>query len=253
MARWTFAGAVGAVAGPLLLAGFVLRRPRLARALRRASPSVALVLVVRARRVPDDGRRRGAARASGRRCARSRRREVFRWLFLLELSDLLGDVFLGFLALYLVDEAGDLGRDRRPRGRRLDRRRARRRRRDDPAARAGRRPALPARERGAPRRRSSSPSCSSRRSRRSSSSSPRSRSSSAGWYSVLQARLYGALGGGSGLVLTVGALFPLNAVAAARESPLLAERWGLGRRALAAARRAARAPCAGPTRPRNMR
>jgi FSR family fosmidomycin resistance protein-like MFS transporter len=49
----------------------------------------------------------------------------------------------------------------------------------------------------------------------------------AGWYPVLQARLYGALDGGSGLVLTLGALFPLNAVL-----PLgiaaLAERWGLG-------------------------
>jgi FSR family fosmidomycin resistance protein-like MFS transporter len=48
----------------------------------------------------------------------------------------------------------------------------------------------------------------------------------AGWYPVLKARLYAALGGGSGLVLTVGALFPLNAVL-----PLgiatLAERWGL--------------------------
>ena len=48
----------------------------------------------------------------------------------------------------------------------------------------------------------------------------------AGWYPVLQARLYAALGGRSGLVLTVGALFPLNAVL-----PLgiaaLAERWGL--------------------------
>jgi FSR family fosmidomycin resistance protein-like MFS transporter len=33
------------------------------------------------------------------------RREVFRWLFLLELSDLLLDVLLGFLALYLVDVA----------------------------------------------------------------------------------------------------------------------------------------------------
>ena len=48
----------------------------------------------------------------------------------------------------------------------------------------------------------------------------------AGWYSVLQARLYAALGGGSGLVLVVGALFPLNALL-----PLgiaaLAERYGL--------------------------
>ena len=48
----------------------------------------------------------------------------------------------------------------------------------------------------------------------------------AGWYSVLQARLYGALGGGSGLVLTVGALFPLNAVLPLGIA-VLAERWGL--------------------------
>ena len=34
------------------------------------------------------------------------RKEVFRWLFLLELSDLLLDVFLAFLALYFVDEVG---------------------------------------------------------------------------------------------------------------------------------------------------
>ena len=48
----------------------------------------------------------------------------------------------------------------------------------------------------------------------------------AGWYPVLQARLYGALAGKSGLVLTVGALFPLNVLL-----PLgiagLAEQWGL--------------------------
>ena len=34
------------------------------------------------------------------------RREVLRWLLLLELADLLLDVFVGFLALYLVDETG---------------------------------------------------------------------------------------------------------------------------------------------------
>jgi FSR family fosmidomycin resistance protein-like MFS transporter len=48
----------------------------------------------------------------------------------------------------------------------------------------------------------------------------------AGWYPVLQARLNDALGPASGLVLTVGALFPLNALL-----PLaiagIAERWGL--------------------------
>ena len=49
----------------------------------------------------------------------------------------------------------------------------------------------------------------------------------AGWYPVLQARLYDALGGSSSLVLTVGVLFPLDAIL-----PLaiagLATRFGLG-------------------------
>ena len=44
--------------------------------------------------------------ASGEALRAITRREVFRWLFLLELSDLLGDVFLGFLALYFVDDVG---------------------------------------------------------------------------------------------------------------------------------------------------
>jgi hypothetical protein len=34
------------------------------------------------------------------------RREVLRWLLLLELADLLLDVFVAFLALYLVDDVG---------------------------------------------------------------------------------------------------------------------------------------------------
>ena len=43
---------------------------------------------------------------------------------------------------------------------------------------------------------------------------------------MLQARLYGALEGKSGLVLTAGALFPLNAVLPLGIA-LLAEQWGL--------------------------
>jgi hypothetical protein len=48
----------------------------------------------------------------------------------------------------------------------------------------------------------------------------------AGWYPVLQARLYSALGDASGLALTVGALFPLNAVLPLAIAAI-AERWGL--------------------------
>lgn len=35
-----------------------------------------------------------------------RQKEVLRWLVLLEFSDLMLDVLLGFLALYFVDVAG---------------------------------------------------------------------------------------------------------------------------------------------------
>jgi len=224
MARWTFAGAVGVVLGPLLLAASAWAglgwRPLFA-----AFAAVALALVLLLGRWPEPTaaderpRLRAALGAIGRR-------EVFRWLFLLELSDLLLDVFLGFLALYFVDAVGS---SRATAGlavavvsggglvgaaamipllRRLDGLRYLR----ASAALSGclfvafllvptielklvlvAAIALV----------------------------------NAGWYPVLQARLYGALGGGSGLVLTVGALFPLNALL-----PLglaaLAERFGLG-------------------------
>ena len=49
----------------------------------------------------------------------------------------------------------------------------------------------------------------------------------AGWYPVLQARLYDALGGSSSLVLTVGVLFPLEAVLPLAIATL-AGRFGLG-------------------------
>jgi MFS transporter, FSR family, fosmidomycin resistance protein len=49
----------------------------------------------------------------------------------------------------------------------------------------------------------------------------------AGWYSVLQARLYAELDGKSGLVLTAGALFPLNTVLPLGIA-LVAEQWGIG-------------------------
>jgi MFS transporter, FSR family, fosmidomycin resistance protein len=223
MTRWTFAGAVGAVLGPLLLAGFAFAGLDW-RVLFAGFAALALALVAAARRVPDDGddgerlRLREALHALTRR-------EVFRWLFLLELSDLLGDVFLGFLALYFVDEAGTsvatgglavavwTGAGLAgaalmiPLLRRVD---GLRYLRVSAAASAVLFvgfllvPAVEAKL----------------------ALVAAIALVNAGWYSVLQARLYGALAGGSGLVLTVGALFPLNAVL-----PLgiaaLAERWGL--------------------------
>ena len=223
MARWTFAGAIGAVIGPLLLAAFAWAGLGW-RGLFAGFALLAIALVLLARRAPDssgDGERphvRAALSALARR-------EVFRWLFLLELSDLLLDVFLGFLALYFVDEvgtsvatgglavavwtgAGLLGSAAAiPFLRRVDGLRYLRRSAvvtgllfvafllvPGTAAKLVVVALIAI--------------------------------ANAGWYPVLQARLYGSLGDASGLVLTVSALFPLNAVL-----PLviaaLAQRFGL--------------------------
>jgi FSR family fosmidomycin resistance protein-like MFS transporter len=103
MARWTLAGSVGVVAGPLLLsvaaALAVGWRPALL-----AAGLAALPLVWLARELPLP---HPHARASLRSavCA-LRDREVRRWLVVLEASNLLLDVLGAFLALYLVDAAG---------------------------------------------------------------------------------------------------------------------------------------------------
>jgi len=124
MARWDLAGAAGAVAGPLLLtallaagggwrAGFLVLAGIGALAwlgaLLRGQPKA-------------DGRRAAAAAAAAGAEAEAeeaeqppwtaRARDVaaalkdggtLRWLLLIEVADLLLDVFTGFLALYLVD------------------------------------------------------------------------------------------------------------------------------------------------------
>ena len=108
MAWWTLAGSVGVVGGPVVLglavlAGGTWRTVSLGLAL------AALALTVAARFAPIHGgsdgepfrrRLRGALTAL-------RRREVVRWLALLEASDLMLDVLHGFLALYFVDVAGE--------------------------------------------------------------------------------------------------------------------------------------------------
>ena len=107
MVWWTLAGSLGIVGGPLVLAlavvaGGTWRTVSLALALAAAG------LTIAARHAPIRGgldgepfshRLRGAASAF-------RRREVLRWLALLEASDLMLDVFHGFLALYFVDVVG---------------------------------------------------------------------------------------------------------------------------------------------------
>ena len=224
MARWTFAGGIGMVIGPLALVGLVWIGLGW-RELFVGLAVVALALVLLVRRSPGSAdaeehpRLRDALRAI-------KRREVFRWLFLLELSDLLGDVLLGFLALYFVDAVGS---SRATGGLAVVV--------WSGAGLAGSAAMIPLLRRvnGLLYLRASAamtavlfcgfllaPAAEAKLVVAAAIALV-----NAGWYPVLMARLYGALDGESGLVLTVGALFPLNALL-----PLgiaaMAERWGLG-------------------------
>jgi FSR family fosmidomycin resistance protein-like MFS transporter len=107
MARWTLAGSVGVVGGPLLLAGAVAAGAGWRGAL-LVPAAAAAVIAALARRYPISTPEAHESMLSGIRGAvvALRRREVLRWLALLEASDLMLDVLHGFLALYLVDVVG---------------------------------------------------------------------------------------------------------------------------------------------------
>lgn len=116
MARWVFAGSLGVVAGPLALGGAVLLGIGW-RGGYAVTAAGALVLALVARRftfrTPGEGagERAGAiwpALVVGFRDAfrALKRKEVLRWLVLLEFSDMMLDILLGFLALYMVDVVG---------------------------------------------------------------------------------------------------------------------------------------------------
>lgn len=100
MARWTLAGAVGVATGPLLVATGVSWR-----AIFLVYAVVAVVLVLLARGLPFDG---DVEEGAGLRSALRELRNpgVLRWLLLLELQDLGGDILYGYLALYFVDAVG---------------------------------------------------------------------------------------------------------------------------------------------------
>jgi FSR family fosmidomycin resistance protein-like MFS transporter len=99
MVRWTLAGSIGVAAGPLLFAATGSWRGTFA-----GLALVAVALTALVRRLPFDGRsEHGGFRAA---LAALRRREVLRWLALLELQDLGGDVLYGYLALYFADVVG---------------------------------------------------------------------------------------------------------------------------------------------------
>ncbi len=108
MARWTLAGSVGVVAGPLLYGAVVAAGGtwRVALGVVAALFSVGTVAVARLAigeaTLDDDDTPPGWRDV----LAAARRRSVLAATALLHLSDLLGDVLTVFLALYLVDVAG---------------------------------------------------------------------------------------------------------------------------------------------------
>jgi MFS transporter, FSR family, fosmidomycin resistance protein len=109
MARWTLAGSVGAVAGPLLVAVVLVAGGswRLAFLLVAAGAAVTWLAVAAAGSAaggadepaePHDAGKAGLRDAAGI----VRRSGALRWLALLEVSNLLQDVLTPFLAVYLV-------------------------------------------------------------------------------------------------------------------------------------------------------
>lgn len=104
MARWVLAGSVGVVVGPLLFAA-AIRAGLGWRLLFVLCAAAAVPLVVGSRLRPAGAAVAGSTFAGALRSAGAalRNREVLRWLVLLEVTDLLGDIFAGFLALYFVD------------------------------------------------------------------------------------------------------------------------------------------------------
>lgn len=106
MARWSVAGGLGAVAGPLAVAA-VAGWGGGWRWLFGGFAALALVLLLTTMRSWPTHVRPRATRPSLRSALRALRRPtVVRWLVILEAADLMTDVLLGFLALYFVDEVG---------------------------------------------------------------------------------------------------------------------------------------------------
>jgi len=108
MARWTLAGSLGVVAGPLALGaaawvGFGWRGVFIGLAVL----TLALTITTARQAFPVSTNSNSNFGAGLRGAFQALRRgEVWRWLILLECSDLMLDVLLGFLALYIVDVTG---------------------------------------------------------------------------------------------------------------------------------------------------
>jgi FSR family fosmidomycin resistance protein-like MFS transporter len=111
MARWTLAGSLGVLGGTLLLGAVIA----LGGSWRTAFPLLAglafvLVVLVSRYKFPagqgEDGETMSFMQSLRGAFEAMRRRDVLRWLVLLQFSDLMLDILLGFLALYFVDVAG---------------------------------------------------------------------------------------------------------------------------------------------------
>ena len=108
MGRWVLAGSVGNVLGSLGLAGAVgLGSGWRGATLTAAIVTVPVVIAASSTRFPEPHPETASLRVALRGAlAALREPRVRRWLTLLQLTDLLQDVFLGFVALYLVDTGG---------------------------------------------------------------------------------------------------------------------------------------------------
>jgi MFS transporter, FSR family, fosmidomycin resistance protein len=110
MARWTFAGSLGVLAGPLLLGAFVYFGLGWRGTYAALASFSTLCLLAALRHLPPDPVATSTlpslgAIFDGFRAAfvTLKRVDVWRWLLLLEFADLMGDVLFSYPALYLVD------------------------------------------------------------------------------------------------------------------------------------------------------
>ncbi|MBI2332308.1 MAG: MFS transporter [Chloroflexi bacterium] len=109
MARWTFAGSLGGVTGPFLLGLFVYVGLGWRGTYALLASLSALSLLIAIRYLPADKKNTPFPSFrevfDGFKAAFNalKRKEVWRWLLLLEFADLMLDVLFSFLALYFVD------------------------------------------------------------------------------------------------------------------------------------------------------
>lgn len=113
MARWTFAGSLGVLAGPLLLGLFVYFALGWRGTYAALASFSTLCLLAAFRHLPPEKLSVPSLLSvqvvfDGFRAALSalKRQDVLRWLILLEFADLMMDVLFSYLALYFVDVAG---------------------------------------------------------------------------------------------------------------------------------------------------